>query len=230
MHSLTLVTAILAAAPHAFAQLSTFRGTIPGALHQCENTSMNFFDSGNERPLSVLFVPEAALPTSLKTGTTTIDVIEQYSPLQVIQGIQTPDAGAYPFILQIAAGQVFEVFGFLPDGTGKALSLTRTVMTPLPGATNCVVNVQTVVTGAGAVTTAAASTSAAVTSSKASSTKKTSSVAASSTPTTSATSSSASSAAASASASAHSGAESNLAFPGIAALFAVVGGALAIFA
>lgn len=36
-----------------------------------------------------------------------------------------------------------QLFGFLPDGSGKALSLTRTVSTPLPGATNCLNNVPT---------------------------------------------------------------------------------------
>lgn len=38
---------------------------------------------------------------------------------------------------------VFQIFGFLPDGSGKDLSLTRTVMTPLPDATACLTDVPT---------------------------------------------------------------------------------------
>lgn len=30
-----------------------------------------------------------------------------------------------------------QAFGFYPDGSGKALSLTRTIDTALPGATDC---------------------------------------------------------------------------------------------
>ena len=93
-----------------------------------------------------------------------MDDAQKYKPLLAVDGINTPDNDPYNFELQIAEGEVFEVsyahnetrpagdlthpaavqlFGFLPDGSGKALSLTRTVMTPLPTATNCLRNVQT---------------------------------------------------------------------------------------
>ncbi|KAK4698466.1 hypothetical protein P7C70_g7810, partial [Phenoliferia sp. Uapishka_3] len=49
-----------------------------------------------------------------------------------------------------------EVFGFLPDGSGKNLNLPRTIMTPLPSATACLVNVPTTI-GAGTVTAAVTS-------------------------------------------------------------------------
>ncbi|ORY88805.1 hypothetical protein BCR35DRAFT_301142 [Leucosporidium creatinivorum] len=150
----------LAAASPAVAQLSVMRATIPGALHQCENTNVVFFQTGSERPLDLLFLPSSSVPDSLRTGTTTIEEAITYNPLQAIDGITTADNAAYDFELQIAEGTVFEVFGFLPDGSGKALSLTRTVMTPLPTATACLTNVQTTIPGvgaAGATTTAAAS-------------------------------------------------------------------------
>ena len=95
------------------------------------------------RPLTVLFLPSGSLPASLSTGTTTLDEAAQYSPLQVIEGYTAADAAPYDFILQIANGQAFEVFGFLSDGTGKALSLTRTVTTPLPSASSCLSDIQT---------------------------------------------------------------------------------------
>ncbi|KAL8290379.1 hypothetical protein RQP46_002637 [Phenoliferia psychrophenolica] len=152
MHSSHLAAIVLALAPSAFAQLSTFRGTIPGSLHQCENTTMDFFDSGATRPLDVLFLPSASVPTALLTGTTTLNAaLKAVGPLFAIEGITTPDASAYPFILQLAAGSVVEIFAFLPDGTGKNLNLPRTIMTPLPAATNCLVNVKSI-PGAGAVT------------------------------------------------------------------------------
>ncbi|KAI5481651.1 hypothetical protein MNV49_002877 [Pseudohyphozyma bogoriensis] len=155
----TSLAALALVAP-AFAQLSTFRATIPGAIHQCEATNAFFFDSGASRPLDLLFLPSASVPASLRTGTTTIDVAIQYNPLLAISGITTADAAEFDFTMQIAAGQVVEVFGFLPDGTGKALSLTRTIMTPLPSASACLTNVQTTIAGVGAaaVTTSAAGT------------------------------------------------------------------------
>ncbi|GAA6000532.1 hypothetical protein JCM10207_008058 [Rhodosporidiobolus poonsookiae] len=132
-----------AAAAPAMAQLASMRATIPGALHQCEDTSLVFFDTGNARPASVLFLPSASIPDSLRSGTTTLEEAQQYGPLLAIGDIETADAAAYSFELQIAQDQVFEMFGFLPDGSGKALSLTRTVMTPLPGATSCLTNIPT---------------------------------------------------------------------------------------
>ncbi|GAA5905581.1 hypothetical protein JCM5296_003109 [Sporobolomyces johnsonii] len=159
--SIVLPFALLAAAvTPALAQLSSFRATIPGALHQCEATNLFFFFSSNDRPLSVLFLPSSKVPDSLRTGTTTLDEAQQYSPLLALSDITTPDASAYDFTLQIAQGEVFEIFGFLPDGSGKALSLTRTVMTPLPSASSCLTNIPTSIAGAGsgsgATTTAAA--------------------------------------------------------------------------
>lgn len=70
---------------------------------------MDFFDSGATRPLSVLFLPSDKVPAALLTGTTTLAVAQQYSPLLALSGIETPDASAYPFILQLAVGAVVEV-------------------------------------------------------------------------------------------------------------------------
>ena len=131
--------------------------TEPWCRHQCEKTNFFFFDSSNTRPLSIVLLPEENVNDSLRTGTLQFSDVAQYNPLQVIQNIQTPDAAEYDFTLgflffvhlcdkphglvgyslQVAAEQAFEVFGFLPNGSGKALSLTRTVTTALPGATSC---------------------------------------------------------------------------------------------
>ncbi|BGP38528.1 hypothetical protein JCM10450v2_002476 [Rhodotorula kratochvilovae] len=150
------ILALAAAAAPALAQLSSLRATIPGSLHQCEETNLFFFESGNSRPLSVLFLPSSQVPDSLRTGTTTLDEAQQYSPLLALSGIETPDAQQYNFELQVEEGTVFELFGFLPDGSGKALSLTRTVTTPLPGATSCLTNIPTSVSGAGVTTAVSA--------------------------------------------------------------------------
>ncbi|GAA5839074.1 hypothetical protein JCM5353_008725 [Sporobolomyces roseus] len=158
-YTLALPLAILAST--ASAQLNGLRATIPGSLHQCEDTNLFFFDSNNDRPLSVLFLPSSQVPDSLRSGTITVDQAQQYSPLLALDGITTPDAAQYNFQLQIAEGEAFEVFGFLANGEGKALQLTRTVTTPLPGATSCLTNIPTQLAGAGGAgaTTAASSTS-----------------------------------------------------------------------
>ncbi|GAA5953980.1 hypothetical protein JCM8115_003273 [Rhodotorula mucilaginosa] len=125
--------ALLAAAPSAFAQLATMRGTIPGSLHQCEDTTVVFFDSGNASPKTLVLLPQGQGPS----GDTTLADVEAIGPLQVIGDITTPDAQSFPFTLQIAAGVSFDTYGFLPDGTGKNLNLPRNVQTPLPGASQC---------------------------------------------------------------------------------------------
>ncbi|GAA5885761.1 hypothetical protein JCM3774_001118 [Rhodotorula dairenensis] len=125
--------ALLAAVPSAFAQLATLRGTIPGSLHQCEDTTVFFFDSGNASPKTLVLLPQGQGPS----GDTTLSDVEAIGPLQVVSDITTPDAQSFPFTLQIAAGVSFDTYGFLPDGTGKNLDLPRTVQTPLPGASQC---------------------------------------------------------------------------------------------
>ncbi|GAA6007188.1 hypothetical protein JCM11491_003036 [Sporobolomyces phaffii] len=157
MLSTSLILPVAFLASVASAQLSGLRGTIPGSLHQCEETNMFFFDSNNDRPLSVLFLPSSKVPDSLRSGTITLDQAQQYSPLLALDGITTPDAQQYNFELQVAEGEAFEIFAFLPNGEGKALSLTRTVTTPLPGASSCLTNIPTQIAGAGATTSAAAS-------------------------------------------------------------------------
>ena len=87
----------------------------------------------------------------------TLASANQFSPALTVSGIDTPDASAHDFTLELPAGAVVEVnrgrrfwwhsgdgadplpqlFAFLPDGSGKALGLTRTIMTPLPSATDC---------------------------------------------------------------------------------------------
>jgi hypothetical protein len=94
-------------------------------------------------PLTVLFLDPDNIPSSAQSGTVQLSDAAGYSPLQVIEGIDTPDAAQYNFQLGLEAGQVFEVFAFLENGEGKALSLTRTVTTALPGATSCLGDVQT---------------------------------------------------------------------------------------
>ena len=108
-----------------------------------EDTNIFFFDSSNSRPITVLFLPSADVPDSARSGTVQLSEAAGYSPLQVIQGITTPDASPYDFTLQLEEGTEFEVFGFLENGEGKALSLTRTVTTPLPGASSCLSGIQT---------------------------------------------------------------------------------------
>ncbi|GAA5852419.1 hypothetical protein JCM9279_001195 [Rhodotorula babjevae] len=157
----TLAVLAAAGAAPALAQLDSLRGTIPGSLHQCEATNLFFFDSSNTRPLSVLFLPSSEVPDSIRSGAVTLDQAQQYSPLLALSDIETPDAQQYNFELQIEQGAVFEVFAFLPDGEGKALSLTRTVTTPLPGASSCLTNVPTSIAGAGATTAVSAQSTAA---------------------------------------------------------------------
>lgn len=120
--------ALLAAAPSAFAQLATMRGTIPGqssshfsphptpwltsgattgSLHQCEDTTVFFFDSGNASPKTLVLLPQGQGPS----GDTTLSDVEAIGPLQVIGDITTPDAQSFPFTLQIAAGVSFDVSG-----------------------------------------------------------------------------------------------------------------------
>lgn len=76
---------------------------------QCEATNLFFFDSSNARPLSVLFLPSDEVPDALRTGTTTLDEAQQYSPLLALSDIETPDAAQYDFTLQVEAGAVFDV-------------------------------------------------------------------------------------------------------------------------
>ncbi|GAA5829334.1 hypothetical protein JCM11251_005010 [Rhodosporidiobolus azoricus] len=173
--------AMAAVAVPTIAQLDSMRATIPGSLHQCEATNLFFYDTANTRPLSVLFLPSSEIPDSLRSGTTTLDEAQQYSPLLALSDVDSADAAQYNFELQIAEGQVFEVYGFLPDGSGKALSLTRTVMTPLPGATSCLTSVPTSVAGAGSVTTSVSASQATFTNVASSSAGNSASASASST-------------------------------------------------
>jgi hypothetical protein len=108
--SLALPLAFLASTVSA--QLSGLRGTIPGSLHQCEQTNLFFFDSNNDRPLSVLFLPSSEIPDSIRSGTVTVDQAQQYSPLLALSDITTPDAAQYNFELQIPEGTAFEVSSF----------------------------------------------------------------------------------------------------------------------
>ncbi|KAL7009975.1 hypothetical protein EMMF5_000884 [Cystobasidiomycetes sp. EMM_F5] len=115
------------------------------ALQHSENSKQTTnAEPATYRPLTVLLLDSAAVPASARSGTLSLQQAVAYKPLQVIQNIQTPDAQEYDFQLQLANGQAFEVFAFYADsGMGKAMSLTRTVTTPLPTATNCLANVQT---------------------------------------------------------------------------------------
>ncbi|BGP28069.1 hypothetical protein Rt10032_c14g5403 [Rhodotorula toruloides] len=127
-------SAVLSASP-ALAQLATLRGTIPGSLHQCESTNVFFFQSNNVRPLTLVFLPEAVAAQA--GANPTLDQVKALGPLQVVEGITTPDAQQSNFVLAIAAGESFESFAFLPDGTGKNLNLARTVQTALPNTPAC---------------------------------------------------------------------------------------------
>ncbi|PRQ70317.1 hypothetical protein AAT19DRAFT_11066 [Rhodotorula toruloides] len=127
-------SAVLSASP-ALAQLATLRGTIPGSLHQCESTNVFFFQSNNVRPLTLVLLPEAVAAQA--GANPTLDQVKALGPLQVVEGITTPDAQQSNFVLTIAAGESFESFAFLPDGTGKNLNLARTVQTALPNTPAC---------------------------------------------------------------------------------------------
>lgn len=134
--ALSALAALFIAAPAALAQLATLRGTIPGtqsesppeagnpiatlmqvltrdragSLHQCEDTTVFFFDSGNASPKTLILLPQGTGPS----GTTDLSTVQNLGPLQVIDGITTPDAQSYGFTLAIAAGVSFDVS--LPGG------------------------------------------------------------------------------------------------------------------
>ncbi|GAA5967552.1 hypothetical protein JCM3765_007391 [Sporobolomyces pararoseus] len=119
----------------AFAQLSSMRATIPGSLHQCERTNLFLFDTGNTRPITIALLPPSRSPKS--SSTMTLKQAITIGPLQMLNGIKTPDTQAYDWQVSIASGEEFETWGFFPDGNGKNLNLPRTVMKSLPGAENC---------------------------------------------------------------------------------------------
>ncbi|GAA5902526.1 uncharacterized protein JCM6883_001435 [Sporobolomyces salmoneus] len=114
-----------------YAQLVSMRATIPGSLHQCEETTLFLFETQNSRPITIALLPCSRSPTS-KNEMTLQEAIA-LGPLQVLNGIETPDTVAYDWRVSIASGEKFETWGFLPDGQGKNLNLPRTVMTSLPG-------------------------------------------------------------------------------------------------
>lgn len=166
------LVALLATAPSALASLATLRGTIPGSLHQCESTNVFFFDSAAARPLTLVLLPAAVAPAA---ATITLAEALALGPLQVVDGITTPDAQQTNFVLAVAEQESFVVrllsshslsgssadkydhvqtFGFLPDGTGKNLNLPRVVKAPLPGAAAC--NPATAASAAAAVAPAPA--------------------------------------------------------------------------
>ncbi|GAA5917621.1 hypothetical protein JCM8208_006445 [Rhodotorula glutinis] len=153
MRTSTLIpslVALIATAPSAFASLATLRGTIPGSLHQCESTNVFFFDSAAARPLTLVLLPTAVDPAA---ATITLAEVLALGPLQVIDGITTPDAQQTNFVLAVAEEQSFVTYGFLPDGTGKNLNLPRVVKAPLPGAAAC--NPATAASAAAAIAPAA---------------------------------------------------------------------------
>ncbi|GAA5885458.1 hypothetical protein JCM16303_005210 [Sporobolomyces ruberrimus] len=114
----------------AFAQLSSMRATIPGSLHECEQTTLFLFDTGNARPITITLLPSSRSPTD--RDTMTLKEAISIGPLQLLNEIKTPDAQAYDWKVSIAAGEKFETWGFFPDGNGKNLNLPRTVMSSLP--------------------------------------------------------------------------------------------------
>jgi hypothetical protein len=65
------------------------------------------------------------------------DALAQVSPLQKVEGISSADAAAFPFTLKVGEKVAFSTFGFLSNGQGKNMKLDRTVMSALPGASNC---------------------------------------------------------------------------------------------
>ncbi|GAA5839998.1 hypothetical protein JCM9279_005236 [Rhodotorula babjevae] len=153
MRTSTLVpslVALIATAPSALASLASLRGTIPGSLHQCESTNVFFFDSAAARPLTLVLLPAAVDPAA---ATITLAEVLALGPLQVIDGITTPDAQQTNFVLAVAEEQSFVTYGFLPDGTGKNLNLPRVVKAPLPGAAAC--NPATAASAAAAIAPAA---------------------------------------------------------------------------
>ncbi|BGP20749.1 hypothetical protein JCM10213_001006 [Rhodosporidiobolus nylandii] len=133
MRAVSVLLAASAFAAPAFASLASFRATIPGSLHQCESTTVFFFDSANERPVTLVFAPQASAPT----GETTLDETLASGVYQVIEGITTPDAQQYSYTLAIAEGESFATLAFFADGSGKNLNLDRSVQAPLPGASAC---------------------------------------------------------------------------------------------
>ncbi|KAK9898587.1 hypothetical protein P389DRAFT_35743 [Cystobasidium minutum MCA 4210] len=161
----TLIASTLLLAGLAQAGLSDMRATIPGSLHQCENTTVFFFDTDDSGSKTLLFV-NAADASKLGSDTITLDdALSKVEPLQQISDINSADAAAFSFYVKVAEDVSFSTFGFLSNGQGKNMNLDRTVKDPLPGATECLSQVSAPATTSASVPVVASSK----TSSKASS-------------------------------------------------------------
>jgi hypothetical protein len=85
-----------------------------------------------------LLLVSPADASKLGSGTLSLtDALAQVSPLQKVEGISSADAAAFPFTLKVGEKVAFSTFGFLSNGQGKNMKLDRTVMSALPGASNC---------------------------------------------------------------------------------------------
>lgn len=174
MHTGSILLALGCAVSAVSATINNMRATLPGSLHQCEQTNIFFFDTDDTGSKTLLLIkPEDA--ASLGSGILQLDqVLSQITPLQTVSGITVPDASAFNFILRVASGQGFSSFGFLSDGQGRDLALDRQVQDPLPGAVNCLAAGSPT---AISTTSSSTSTSRFTTSTRAASTSTTSSVA-----------------------------------------------------
>ncbi|KAG0660242.1 hypothetical protein C6P46_004696 [Rhodotorula mucilaginosa] len=119
--------------PWTLQSLATLRAFIHAEIHQCELTTVTFYDSGNASPKTLVLLPQGQGPP----GNTTLSDVEAIGPLQVIDNITSSDSQIFAFFVEIAAGVSFDSYGFLPDGTGKNLDLPLDVLAPFPSATQC---------------------------------------------------------------------------------------------
>lgn len=109
MRPSTSLLPLLALPALALSQLDTFRATVEGSLHQCQSSQLFFFDSGDARPLSVLFLPSASIPAAARNGTVLLQDALGYSPMLALGDITAADASGWDFEVQVAAGTEFEV-------------------------------------------------------------------------------------------------------------------------
>ncbi|GAA5943388.1 uncharacterized protein JCM15063_002933 [Sporobolomyces koalae] len=133
------------------AQLDTMRATIPGSLHQCEQTNLFLFDTMNLRPITMVLLPSSESEKARPANLTLTEALA-LNPLQMLSTISTLDAQSYAWQVQVDQNVTFETWGFLPDGRGKNLNLTRTVQPSLPGTTSCQVPVRQLVSKHGVET------------------------------------------------------------------------------
>ncbi|SCV71406.1 BQ2448_2994 [Microbotryum intermedium] len=111
---------------------TAFSATMPERLKQCEPTTIEFANSGNLRPLTVVVILAENLPDRLRTNkllrpaTTTLERFKGCRSLQTFI-VKKRDYDPYTFTALAKRGDKIEVFAFFPNGTGQNMWLPRTI-------------------------------------------------------------------------------------------------------